>query len=574
MRIKKILIILLALTLLLATFAGCKADNNDSNSTTGETTTNNTSKENDESEAKEAVTFTYFMSSAASATSPERLSESKIGKMISDATGVDLEFEYVVGDVTQKVGVMTAGGDYPDLIMGAGGFTDEFVNAKALIPLNDYLDNYPNLKQLYEPYYNSMREPSDGNIYYLPMAALIGEKKPITNLSGYYAFNLQRRVIEALDYPELNTVDDFFVVIKQYLELYPETDGEANIGFEVLNHEWRDNLTWAYEMASGFVDNVAYDAMVQVDYEKKEVAGLKSNSEGYYRMAKIFNRAFNDGLISEESLIQTYDQYVAKIASGRVIGLMDADWDYQTAEAALIQAGMEDRTYIQFALTFDEGVEKVPAIRPYPNNEGLGISVTATNVEQILEFLDYIASEETQKMRRWGIEGEDYTIGADGLFTRTIEQHERALRDNEYMKSQGINTLVYGFPYADGVWEDGNTCDPAQQTEIVLSTFSDFQKTVNEEYGWTLPSDQLNLEVVDAKWAPTWSINLGDGSDAKVYQAAAYEIDTKWRNKLITVTPDQYDSTWQQFQEELAKLDPQPFIDAINEAIKYREDNR
>ena len=528
----------------------------------------------EETVVKEPITFSYFTGNGLGATSVEKLSDSKIGKMINEATGVDIEFEYVVGDVAQKVGVMTAGGDYPDLIMGGGAVADEFVNAKALIPLNDYIDNYPNLKKVYEKYYNSMKEAADGNIYYLPMGPLIGDTKPVTTMSGYYAFSIQKRVLKELNYPKMTTVQDFFNAIKAYKEKYPLTDGKETLGFEILNHEWRDNFTWAYEVASGYVNNIGYDAWCLVDYEKKAFAGLKNSSDGYYKMGKIINQAFDDGLISEESLIQTYDQYVAKLASGRVLATMDADWDYGSAQAALRQEGKEDSTYVQFSLTFDEGVEKLPQVFSYPASEGLGISVKAENVERILEFLDYMASEEVQKLRRWGIEGEDYTVNADGTFTRTEEQQIRATGNPEYQKSQGINSIVHGFPYSEGIWEDGNTCDPSQQTDIALISFTDDEKEIYAKYGWTLPSDQLNLQVVDAKWSPTWSINLGDGTPAKAYQLAQNELDVKWRTRLITSSPAEYDAVWNNYQEELKKLDPQPFIDAINKEFQYRESTR
>ena len=43
------------------------------------------------------------------------------------------------------------------------------------------------------------------------------------------------------------------------------------------------------------------------------------------------------GLLDPESFVQKYDQYLAKIASGRALALTDARWQYEQAEQALRQ---------------------------------------------------------------------------------------------------------------------------------------------------------------------------------------------------------------------------------------------
>jgi putative aldouronate transport system substrate-binding protein len=41
------------------------------------------------------------------------------------------------------------------------------------------------------------------------------------------------------------------------------------------------------------------------------------------------NHMYHSGLLDKESFVQKYDQYQAKISSGRVVGLIDAKWEYQ-----------------------------------------------------------------------------------------------------------------------------------------------------------------------------------------------------------------------------------------------------
>ena len=60
------------------------------------------------------------------------------------------------------------------------------------------------------------------------------------------------------------------------------------------------------------------------------------------------------GLLDPETFVQKNDQYNAKIASGRVLGLIDQDWDYGDGEKALKAAGKFDRSYGHYPVTMSE----------------------------------------------------------------------------------------------------------------------------------------------------------------------------------------------------------------------------
>ena len=49
---------------------------------------------------------------------------------------------------SEAVGTLIAGGDYPDFIDG-GDAMGQLYEAGALVPLDDYLDDYPNIKAYY-----------------------------------------------------------------------------------------------------------------------------------------------------------------------------------------------------------------------------------------------------------------------------------------------------------------------------------------------------------------------------------------------------------------------------------------
>ena len=50
----------------------------------------------------------------------------------------------------------------------------------------------------------------------------------------------------------------------------------------------------------------------------------------------------------------SYDQYIALISGGTVLGMFDQAWDFGTATAALQDAKMYDRTYVALGLIYSE----------------------------------------------------------------------------------------------------------------------------------------------------------------------------------------------------------------------------
>src|SRR5690242_5419054 len=57
--------------------------------------------------------------------------DNKIYKLIREKTGASFKFEFLAGDIDQKLGVMIAGGDYPDMMTA----NQKLTAAGAFIPL-------------------------------------------------------------------------------------------------------------------------------------------------------------------------------------------------------------------------------------------------------------------------------------------------------------------------------------------------------------------------------------------------------------------------------------------------------
>ena len=73
--------------------------------------------------------------------------DNEIQEKIAEITGVKVKETWLTGQKAQEaVGTLIAGGEYPDFIDGGDGMA-QLYDAGALIPLDDYIDKYPNIKE-------------------------------------------------------------------------------------------------------------------------------------------------------------------------------------------------------------------------------------------------------------------------------------------------------------------------------------------------------------------------------------------------------------------------------------------
>lgn len=127
---------------------------------------------------------------------------------------MNFELEHLVGDVNTKIGTMIASGEYPD-VMVPDTAIDKVLDAQAFIPLNDLIEQHaPNIKRVYGPYFDAMKA-DDGNIYFLPFSARVGEFIPSPTIDQG-AFWIQRRVLKEFGYPKIKTLDEYFDLIEKY----------------------------------------------------------------------------------------------------------------------------------------------------------------------------------------------------------------------------------------------------------------------------------------------------------------------------------------------------------------------
>src|SRR5690554_4149168 len=173
--------------------------------------------------------------------------DNKITKLLKEQLGVTLKYEIVTPDnVDQSIGVLLAGGDFPDLV-GTTDLQTRLLEGGALRPLDEMLatGDYPNVSEHVEPYIKKMSyggSEVDPGLYIIP-----NYNRFYGDIVGgtYYgpAFWIQKRVLADAGYPELEnmTLERYFKLIEDFKAKNPETEGVPTVGFEVLasvGREW------------------------------------------------------------------------------------------------------------------------------------------------------------------------------------------------------------------------------------------------------------------------------------------------------------------------------------------------
>lgn len=254
---KRLVSMLLVSAMTAALFTGCGSDGNQTSGsgTTGTETDSATAAE--EGGIKE---FTAFFGVAGS----EINDDNEVQQLIAEKVGARVKETWLTGQTADEaVGTMIAGGEYPDFIEGQTG-TKQLYDAGALVALDDYLDDYPNIKNLFTDLEWEKLRQEDGHIYWIPQFSCIKNEEKVCTHNDE-AFWIQARVLKWADYPEIRTMDQYFDLIEKYNAANPTMeDGTANIPYTILCDDWR---YFCLENAPQFLDGYPNDGSCMVDPE-------------------------------------------------------------------------------------------------------------------------------------------------------------------------------------------------------------------------------------------------------------------------------------------------------------------
>lgn len=558
MKRRKLISVLLTATMMATMFAGCGSD-------AASTDAEGKADSADSTEAGGVKEFTAFFAVPGS----EINDDNEIQQIIADKTGVKVKETWLTGQTAEEaVGMMITGGELPDFICGGSG-QSQLYDADVLVALDDYLDDYPNIKNFFTQQQWDQLRQDDGHIYWIPQFSNIkGEEKVCTHNDE--AFWIQARVLKWADYPEIRTMDQYFDLIERYNEANPTMeDGTENIPYTILCDDWR---YFCLENAPQFLDGYPNDGSCIVDPETLTVIDYNTTDTAIRYFQKL-NEEYQKGIVDPESFTQSYDEYIAKLSTGRVLGMIDQWWDFAyTAGDAIKQAGLDEQgcDYIPLPITIDESVENQWHCSGGVLNvsDGLAITTSCEDVEGALQFVDDLLTQDIHNLRFWGVEGVDYNVDENGEFYRTEEQRTRGV-DTAYKAS---HTCTYSyFPQYSGTSDDGiNANKPDGQANEFFDGLNDDVKEAFSAYGAETYVDMIGTNEAPGAWYPMWSYSNSFTTDTEGGMAWNKIGEIKHEYLPQVVMAKDFDAAWAEYMEAYNSCDPEAFIGELQTELDKR----
>ena len=546
---RKVVSLMLVSAMVAGMLAGCGSDSGSSkggsSTETGSAAEASSSGETaDDADDKSPITFEYF-----NADGKNGNWDNPVAKAITEATGVTLDVSYPVasqGDAKEDVALMIANDEYPDMIYAKGAATDLY-QAGALIDMTDLIEKYgPNIKKMYGAELEKLKwSQDDPGIYQLSYSGV--NQKTLTTGGSC---QIQWAALKENDYKYPKTLDEYEKMIKSYLAAHPKTeDGLDMIGITMSASDWHWMITLgnpAGLIADASPDNGQWIIDDEYNVHYKHVT---DEEKEYF---KWLCRMYNEGILDPNFATQTDDDYIAKVASGRVVAITDAEWHYSQCEATLVADGKVDQTYVGLPVTLREDqVEKALLYQGTTVGWGMAITKSCEDPVRAIKFLDYLCSDEGQILYHWGIEGENYFLDDDGQPYRTDEEVAKAQSDPDYAKNTGIDNYT-GFPiYGTGSYsEDGFPYTPTTK-ESVIANYNEAEKAGCEAMGFEMLTDmfaqpeEFDLLPYSALWAYQQPQELAEK------QTILDEIAWPGLVKCVTGTEDEFDGNWESMVQEL-----------------------
>lgn len=364
-----------------------------------------------------------------------------VADKIREETGVTVEFEGIMMSETEKLNLMFASGDMPDIINAPywGGTAGETAVIKKagvegrLLDIKDKLPNYENLQAAYEigtigtKYLeNDINYPDfDGATYILPQEVGAG----IENDNNWaYGIFVRGDVPEALGIDEKN--------IKTTDELYDFMVAARDHGFKDVNgndiivattyHEG-----WDY---SQYEANFTEKKLTDYDLLDDGTVSFGRLSDDYMDKKLFMWKLVNENIMDKECFKHSDAQADEKVGNGTAL-FASAQYGSiikSTELTGLYNSNPEMRYTWVGPLEYKDGQSLVQTRSQGRNGSpAIVFPTTCKDLDAALTYLDYVNSEEGAKLCQYGIEGEHYELNELGQPRMNAEWTAKFEEDNE-----------------------------------------------------------------------------------------------------------------------------------------------
>ena len=381
-------------------------------------------------------------------------------KYILENFNVKLTMQTTDGDGTEALNLALASNTYPEIIYWMGyNMVLKFKEQGKAQDLTPYMDTIgKDIKEKCAETYPLLLD-DDGKLYYLPI-----EQGALMELPDYSA-HIRYDEWQQIGSPDIKTPDDYYNALKKILEASPKTpNGDARYAMSLYNTmDYPVNFSgyWGLKRGWKIDDNGTFTNWAFTD-EGKE-------------MTRWFNQIYRDGLFDPDAFNNTFDDWKAKFSSEKIAGAIGGWWISWNAGHEVWQTldpnTPEDKRYIQVSFRAPEAEAAYLTGKQKYGNGYTIITDKAKDVESIMKFIDFQATEKGLALFNWGIPNgvtsykdparqvKEWNIDENGNWSFDEEAKKQFVNETwDYNDEAVVGNGTYNFFSSSNRWSDGEYC--------------------------------------------------------------------------------------------------------------------
>lgn len=410
-----------------------------------------------------------------------------VADAIKEKTGITMN---IISADTEKVKVMLAGGDLPDIMLVAPDQGKVALTGKAAQPLKklleaqgqDILANKSSLDVI-----NNRLGNTDGEYYFIPNS-VVPDAKPYTNYSPWIGWFTRWDLYKEQSYPELKSYDDMIPMLAAEMKAHPTTEeGKKVYGLS----GWTDWGLWYLHVPFIYAEGWTENTKNTCTKPDGSYVHRYAPDGPLWRGIEFYNQAYRAGILDPDCFTMKYADYDAKLKAGQLL-TCHAGWLLDGANAYFQGKGAADKGFV--AQVVDGAISQANSLDSIVglNDPWKLISKSCKSPERAMDLLNFFSTPEGARIVTCGIEGVHWSIenGKPEMKDEIIKQQ---VSDTEFATKTGIN--LYGkFVGLGGsyITSDGSYINLFLNPKVVRTKLTKLDEDYSKYYGGSYPGEAWN----------------------------------------------------------------------------------
>lgn len=511
----KIISLILAVLMCVSVFAACGGDSNSSTPSAGsENSTSKPVSTDDGNEPEEGgspagpvdpTAYEDTMKVQIAVMTGFTQSDSRVEKMLEEKYNLDIELVVLPGwtDAPAKINLLMAGDDMPD-VMWWWNMDNEFLqwkDAGLLADVSEYLNTYTNMRD----YFNKMDPKTlyyatedDGAIYRIP-----------GDVAEPSCENLWIREdwLKNLNLEVPTTLDELAEVMRAFTEDDPDGNGEKDTyGLGGDGYDFRSFWPWFQGSDYAHYDRFTVDAEGKVGYGPAN----DGTKEAMGAVAELYAKGYITPNITQDT---DRDEQMANGGFG--VTYSWCAWNNPDSQTMIsFYDANPDAKWIPIDMV--AGPNGNPQEEPATSAAWcyFGITSSCEDPERLYAVWDDMSSVENYVERRFGVEGQEYTIDENGIYNAIIGSES----DENNTQNIGLNlfnnlfnrkdeALITNIPETTALFEKSGAASRDQAAALVewknpasLTAWVDYRTDIEDEvkrYLWSVVGGDESIDTWD-----------------------------------------------------------------------------